>query len=261
MKFFINTDLEGATGVFKFRQTKERGTPEFYSAMKLLMGDVAAVAEGLKQAGATEIIALDGHNGGNNFIPECMVQGVKYVTGKPRDHACWGLDESFDGVILLGFHAMNGTPDGVLHHTQSSTAERKYWYDGTERGEIFQSSVVAGHFNVPVIMVTGDEAACREARATLGDNLTTVAVKKGISREAAMLMPPEDTRPMLIEGAKKAAASAHERRPLKPQFPLKLKMRWIDAHNQNPDSPYFIERETTVENGLDIRTGTLNADQ
>ncbi len=188
MKIYICTDLEGATGVFKFSQTRAHG-PEFVEAMKLLMGDIAAVSEGLKEAGVKEIYVLDGHNGGNNLIPECMVTGVRYITGYPRqDQVLYGLDESFDGAILLGFHAMNGTPGAVLHHTQNSITEAKYFYDGIERGEIYQSAVIAGHFNVPVILVTGDEAAGREAKATLGEQLPTVAVKKGVSREAAILI-------------------------------------------------------------------------
>ncbi|MCS7180897.1 MAG: M55 family metallopeptidase, partial [bacterium] len=169
MKIYIATDLEGATGVFKFSQTRERG-PEFIEAMKLLMKDITAVCEGLKEAGVKEIYVLDGHDGGNNFIPELMIPEVRYITGYPRQgKVFYGLDETFDGIILLGYHAMNGTPDGVLHHTQSSIYEMKYFYDGIERGEIYQSAVIAGHFNVPVILVTGDEAACREAKETLGE--------------------------------------------------------------------------------------------
>ena len=187
MKIYISTDLEGATGVFKFAQTREKGTPPFLEAFRLLMGDIAAVAEGLKQAGVDEIYALDGHDGGNNFPPEFMEPGVRYITGMPRPRQAM-LDESVDGMILLGFHAMNGTEDGVLHHTQSSKAEAKYWYDGVERGELYQEAVIAGHFGVPIMMVTGDEAVCREAKNTLGDDVVTVTVKKGLSREAAVLI-------------------------------------------------------------------------
>ncbi|MCM8818593.1 MAG: M55 family metallopeptidase [Candidatus Omnitrophica bacterium] len=255
MKIYIVTDLEGATGVFKFKQTRERGT-EFYDAMKLLMGDIAAVAEGLKEAGVKEIYVLDGHNGGNNFIPELMVQGVKYITGYPRPGILYGFDETFDGIILLGFHAKNGTPDGVLHHTQSSSLELKYFYDGIERGEIFQAAVIAGHYNVPVILVTGDEATCREAKETLGKNLPTVAVKKGISREAAILLSPEETKILLKEGAKKAVKMLPKLKPYKIKFPIKLKIRRIGPEGASPENPYFSEKEVIVKSPLDIITGS-----
>jgi len=256
MKIYIVTDLEGATGVFKFRQTREKDAPEFLEAMRLLMGDIAAVAEGLRQAGATEILVLDGHDGGNNFIPGCMVSGVRYITGYPRGGILAELDETFSGAVLLGFHAMNGTPDGVLHHTQRSMDESKYWYDGVERGEIYQCAVIAGHFNVPVMLVTGDEAACREARATLGDDLPTVAVKRGLGREAAVLLAPSDTRALLIEGAGRAAAALPQRKPLKPKFPVKLRIRWMDPHGATLEHPWFADRECEVRTGLDIASGT-----
>ncbi|MCM8817549.1 MAG: M55 family metallopeptidase [Candidatus Omnitrophica bacterium] len=256
MKIYICTDLEGATGVFKWSQTRQHG-PEFESAMRLLMGDVAAVCEGLKQAGAKEIYVLDGHDGGNNFIPELMVPGVRYITGYPRKgKVLYGLDETFDGFIMVGYHSMNGTPDGVLHHTQSSTIEAKYFYNGVEQGEIYQCAVIAGYYNVPVILVTGDEAACREAKKLLGENLPTVSVKKGIERESAILISPEETRQMLIEGARKAVKAISEMKPYREKFPIRLKVKTLGPAGASLDNPYFVEREFEVQNALDIIWGT-----
>ncbi|MFN4227207.1 MAG: M55 family metallopeptidase [Candidatus Ratteibacteria bacterium] len=255
MKIYIATDLEGATGVFKFKQTRERGD-EFYEAMKLLMGDIAAVVEGLKEAGVNEIYVLDGHDRGNNFIPELMVKGVKYITGYPRPDILYGLDQTFDGIILLGYHAMNGTPDGVLHHTQSSLAELKYFYNGIERGEIFQSAVIAGYYNVPVILVTGDEATCREAKDLLGKDLPTVAVKKGISREAAILLSPDETKILLKEGAKKAIKMLPKLKPYKIKLPVKLTIKRIGPEGTSPDNPYFSQKELIVKHPLDIISGS-----
>jgi len=252
MKIYIATDLEGATGVFKWDQGTP-GTPEFRDAMKLLMEDVAAVAEGLKQAGVKEIYASDGHSDGNNFIAEYMISGVKYITGRKKGDC---INETFDGYIMVGMHSMNGTPGGLLHHTQSHMLETKYWYEDVERGEIYQGGVSAGSFNVPVILVTGDEAACAEARATFGENLPTVAVKKGINREAAILLAPDDTRQMLIEGAKKAITMMPELKPYKVKFPLKIRIRHLATEVKSPDNPYFIDMEGEVQNIKDIYTGS-----
>lgn len=81
MKIYVMTDLEGVTGVHSSRQSKPAETREYLEATRLLMADVAALAEGLQQAGATEIWAFDGHGGGGNFRAEGMVSGVKYVAG------------------------------------------------------------------------------------------------------------------------------------------------------------------------------------
>ncbi len=106
-----------------------------------------------------------------------MEPGAKYITSQPGAHyptdpdlpVGWPLDESFAGVIQLGAHAMMGTPDGVLNHTQSSRGENRYWYNGVESGELVQVAALAGHFGVPTIMVSGDEATCRESRKFFGD--------------------------------------------------------------------------------------------
>lgn len=248
---YIVTDLEGVTGVFKFEQTRERG-PLFERAMSQLMNEIAAVAEGLRAGGADEITVIDGHNGGNNFIPELMVAGVNYITGsgRPRPLACF--DESFAGMVMLGYHAMNGTPDGILHHTQSSLAESKYWYDDIERGEIYQCAVLAGHYNVPVILVTGDEATCREAQELLGENLPTVAVKKGLGRQAGVLLAPAATRPMLVEGGRRAMAALPFLRPYKPKFPIKMRVRRKTNDPSNLDAPWYQEREGVINNGLEL---------
>jgi len=261
MKVYIITDLEGATGVFKFSQTRDRQNPAYRDAVRLLMGDIEAVAEGLRQAGATDIWCLDGHGGGDNVIPELMATGVRYVTGCSRGCPVWGLDESFDAVAAVGYHSMNGTPDGVLHHTQSSLSESKYWYDGVERGEIYQCAVLAGHFDIPVILVTGDEAACREARATLGDDLPTVSVKTGIHREAAVLMAPGDTRTLLAEGARRALADLNKRKPYKPQFPVALTIRSLGAaaglHRGRRGEPGTARGVSVREAGVD-QSGQAN---
>ena len=130
IKIFIETDLEGVSGVYKFSQTREKDTPANIQACEYFMGDLAAVVRGLRDGGATEIIVIDGH-GTQAIIPHLMEPGAKYVTGEPRpDGNRWSLDKSFSGLVMFGFHAMNGTPDGVLNHTQSSKSENKYWYNG-----------------------------------------------------------------------------------------------------------------------------------
>ncbi len=180
LKIYIETDLEGASGVYNFMQTREKGSPLNLAACRYLMDDIAAVVRGLREAGVEKIVILDGH-GNQAFIPEYMAPGATYITGLPRPGGHEpGLDASYSGFILLGLHAMMGTPDGVLHHTQSSRNENRYWYNGVESGEIVQSSAIAGHFGVPTIMVTGDEATCREACKFLDPHCVTVAVKRGL---------------------------------------------------------------------------------
>jgi len=218
--------LEGASGVYKFAQTREVGTPLYREACEFLMGDIAAVVRGLRQAGAQEILVLDGH-GPQAFLPHLMEPGAKYITGKPRPGFLWGLDGTCTGMIILAHHAMAGTADGVLSHTQSSRSEAHYWYNGVEWGELAQCATLAGHYGVPTIMVTGDEATCREGEKFFGPECVTVAVKKGVAREAAALYAFEETRKALQEGANRAVAAIPRCKPYTPKFPLQAKKQWL----------------------------------
>ncbi|MGQ9915195.1 MAG: M55 family metallopeptidase [Thermogutta sp.] len=232
-KIYILTDLEGASGVYQFAQTRDAG-PLNDQAKEYLMGDIAAVVRGLRAGGATEITVLDGH-GSQAFVPHLMEPGATYITGKPRPCLMCNLDESFAGLVQLGAHAMMGTPDGVLCHTQSSKSENRYWYNDVESGELAQVAIVAGAYGVPTIMVTGDEAACREARQFFGDDVVTVAVKRGISREAAELYPFEETRQALFEGARKAMSAIGKCKPYRIDVPIRARKQWLifDANGES----------------------------
>ena len=228
IKIYVNTDLEGISGVYKFAQTREKDTPLNIQACEYFMGDLAAVVKGLKDGGADEIVVLDGH-GSQCIIPHLMVPGAKYITGLPRPGAgnLSELDSTFSGIVMLGFHAMMGTPDGVLNHTQSSRSENRYWYNGVESGELAQNALISGNYNVPFIMVTGDDATCREAHRFFGHDLVTVSTKKGLSREAAVLYPFEETRKALYEGARKAVSLISVCKPYQIDMPIKVKMQHL----------------------------------
>lgn len=252
IKIYIITDLEGISGVYKFAQTREKDTPLNIQACEYFMDDVAAVVQGLKDAGATEVVVLDGH-GTQAVIPHLMDPGATYITGKPRPGAgnLTGLDESFDGIIMLGFHAMMGTPDGVLNHTQSSKTENRYWYNGLESGELAQNAAIAGHFGIPPIMVTGDEATCREAKQFFGEDIITVAVKKGLAREAAELYPFEQTRKELYTGAVRAMSLIGKAEPYRIEMPIQAKKQYLDLNADLPEPPVIV-KEGTIEDILNI---------
>jgi D-amino peptidase len=248
IKIYVNTDLEGISGVFKFAQTREKDTPLNIQACEYFMGDLAAVIHGLRDGGATEIVVLDGH-GSQAVIPHLMDPGASYITGVPRKGPLTGLDSTYTGMLMIGFHAMNGTPDGVLHHTQSSKTEAKYWYNGVEWGEMAQNAAIAGYYNVPTLMISGDEATCREARKFFGDKIVTVAVKKGIARESAQLFPFAQTRKALYEGAKRAVSAIAYCKPFKPEYPLSAKKQWLTGH---PKDQKTVTKEGVVNDGLHI---------
>jgi len=235
-KIYIITDLEGASGVYKWAQVEHKDDRLNLEACEFFMNDLKAVIKGLQEGGAKEIFVFDGH-GMQSVEPRLMVPGAKYLIGHPRPPGLLRLDSTYDGVVLLGFHAMMGTADGVLNHTQSSEQGSRYWYNGVESGEIAQDAAKCGFFGVPVIMVTGDVATCREATKFLGQACVTVPVKEGIARESAILYPLEETYKAQYEGAKRAVAVIPKCKPYVLKTPIKAKKVYYDRINVGPHSP------------------------
>ncbi len=254
MKVYLMTDLEGVAGVWTWenRDDHTQINVEYrLMARRLLTAEVNAAVEGLFAGGATEIIVNDGH-GNQAILPHLMEPGAKYVTGLPRPMGNrWSLDDSCAGLVLFGYHAMNGTPDGVLHHTQSSLAEKKFWYNGVECGELVQTAAVAGHFGVPPILVTGDEATCREAVRFLGDEIVTVATKRGLAREAAVLYPFAETRKALYEGAKKAMIALPRCKPFVMKPPIQVKMQYLEKDTELAE-PKLKVKEWVAQDALHL---------
>jgi D-aminopeptidase len=179
LRIYIVTDLEGASGVYRFAQTREPGNPLGEKAKEYLMGDIAAVVRGLRAAGATDIVVLD----------------------------------------------------------------------GVESGELVQCAAIAGHYGVPTIMVTGDEATCRESHRFFGPECVTVSVKRGIAREAAELYPFDETRQALYDGAKRAVAAIPNCQPYKLSLPIQAKKEYLVF--DEPSGPgRRISKEGTIEDVL-----------
>lgn len=251
IKIYVMTDLEGVSGVFKFEQSREKDTPLNIQACEYFMQDLAAVVRGLRAGGATEIIIIDGH-GSQAMLPHMMEPGAKYVTGKPKPGiGIWGLDSSFAGLVQFGAHSMMGTTDGVLNHTQSSKSENRYWYNGVESGELAQCAAIAGYYKVPTILVTGDVATCREATKFFGPDCVTVAVKQGISREAAILYPFAETHKALYEGARKSIEAISKCKPYVLQTPIKAKVVYLDLDPSLP-KPRLVEKEWIIPDALHL---------
>jgi D-amino peptidase len=258
MKIHVCTDLEGVSGVCVFDQTRERTSPHFEHARKLLMADINAVVQGCLDGAAKEVVVMDGHGGGFNFVMDLAHPGASYITGVDRPADRPWADSSYDGLILLGYHAMNGTTTGILHHTQSSKSECKYWYNGRETGEIGQSAIVWGHSNVPVIMVSGDKAACDEARQFLGDEIVTVVVKEGYSRQCGKLLAPARAHELLREGAARAMKQVGQCKPYKISVPIEGKLQVKDKETADAMRPRRAQRlddrtfVATFDSPLDI---------
>ncbi len=226
MKVFIMTDLEGATGVAGDWNDFNPGGREHESARRLLTGDVNAAIQGAYEGGVNEIVVLDGHGAAFSILLEHLDFRAQLVRGR-RSSELEGLDESFNLMFGIGTHSMAGTSDGLLTHILSHIDIDNIWLNEQPVGEIGLWAALAGHYNVPLGLVTGDAAAIREAKALLG-KIETVVVKEATSRFAAKCLHPQVSWKLIREAAKRTVTRAEEFKPYKPEVPMELK---VEYHN------------------------------
>ena len=226
MKVYMSTDMEGASGVTQELMTFA-DQPRYHEGRRALTLDVNAAVRGAKAGGADEIAVSDGHGacGACNFIFEELEAGARYIMGSPRHEQV--LDESFDLVFCVAYHGMAGADCAVLDHTQSSRAIVQIHFNDLVVGELGMTAATAGHFGVPVGLVTGDEATCEEARELLGDKVLVAPVKRGLSRTAAVCMAPADARALIEERAREAVERADEFEPWTIDEPVTLRVQYL----------------------------------
>lgn len=209
MKVYISVDIEGISGVVHPDQGT-MGHAEYDRARRLMTGEANAAIQGALEAGATRVLVNDSHGGMRNLLIEELhaAEGVELITGTPKPHSMVeGLDESFDVAFFVGYHSRAGTLHGTIDHTFSGNV-LGVWLNDIEVGEIGLNAAMAGHYGVPVTLVTGDQAAVDEAQALLGPGVRTVAVKQATSRYAARCLLPEEAQRRIREAARLACAAS-----------------------------------------------------
>ena len=228
MKIYILCDMEGASGVI----TQEMAWVDinrrdlYEEGRRLLTEDVNSAVSALLAAGVDELLVCDTHEGGgNNFLWDRILADPRVVYESPYGSCLMpGLDETFDGLILLGHHAKAGTQGAFLDHTWSSTEWFDFMINSVSVGEIGIEACYAGHWNVPLVMVQGDDFCCLEAQELI-PGVVTSAVKQGICRSRARGMAPELARQLtasrIAEAVNKAAQKAIQ--PYKPALPMQVR--------------------------------------
>ena len=203
MKILIAADMEGITGVTTWDQVTP-GHGEYARFRELMTQDVNAAIRGAYNAGADEVMVADGHWNGSNILIEEFDPRAKLNTGSPSPFSMMqGIDETIDGVMFIGYHARNGSPNAILDHTWSSKTLANIWLNDILTGEYGLNAAVAGHFGVPVIMVSGDQTACAQVTELLGD-VEAVVVKQASGRFAAECLTPQVTQEIICLSAERA---------------------------------------------------------
>ena len=226
LKVYISVDMEGISGVVHADQTNP-GTPEYAAARKWMAEDVNAAVEGVLRAGADEVVVNDSHGSMRNIDPGDLHPKAVLITGSPKPQSMMeGIDDSYDAVLFVGYHAGAGTQDAVLDHTISGGVVQSIKVNGVELPELGLNAAIAGAYDVPVVFVSGDVAVCRQAKAILGGEVVTAPVKDAIGRTAARLVPFAEARRGIRDRVTDALRKLGQVKPFRVAAPCKFELQF-----------------------------------
>ena len=224
LKIYISVDMEGISGIVHSDQVSS-GTAEYSDGRKWMAQDVNAAVEGALAAGATEVVVNDSHGSMRNLNPDDLHPRAILISGSPKPLSMMqGIDSSFAACLFIGYHAKAGTENAILDHTISSSVVRSVKVNGIEMPELGLNAAIAGYYGVPVVLVSGDIAACKQAGDVLGKDIVTVAVKEAQGRLAAKLIPMAEARLKLTAGVKEALGKLPRIKPYKLASPYDFEL-------------------------------------
>lgn len=245
MKVYMSTDLEGVAGVVTFGVQTFADGKYYDEARRLLTAEVNAATEGMVEMGVEDILVADWHGPGAISYPD-LKPPARLLHGRPM--APWSVQAEIigqhDAAMIIGQHAMAGGERANLNHTQSSARVDSYKLNGRPIGEIVQFALFFGDLGVPVIFLSGDDAACREAEDCI-PGIATVSVKTGVSRNSAISLAAPEARRRIREGVKDAIRR-HLKTPVQP-------LRW--------PGPYVLEKRYFHTDAADGASDTQGAER
>jgi D-amino peptidase len=238
LKVFISVDMEGVCGVINWEDVSRDGK-DYPLFRRLMTLETNAAIEGAIQAGATEIIVRDAHGSARNILPDLLnkeAQLIRDWSDGPKS-MMEGIDDSFDAAIFVGYHARAGTPDATLEHTMTG-AVYDLKINDILMPEAGVNALIAGMYNVPVVMVAGDRAITDQVKELFGD-IETATVKWGIG-QAARMLHPEKACDLIKEKTYKALKRIGDFKPykLKPPYTIEIAFTSEERANKVALIPY-----------------------
>jgi D-amino peptidase len=220
---YISVDMEGIGTIVSSAQTSSSQW-EYSRGRKLMTAEVNAAIQGCLEAGAGKIVVADSHGNAQNIIPEELHEAALLIRSFPRPLLQMeGINETFDGVIFIGYHPKEGTPQANLSHTLWGSKIFELKINGIALSEAMFNAAVAGHFGVPVIMVAGDQNVVAESRKVFG-NVETVQTKTSLGWLSAMSPHPKLICQKIKEAAKRAVERIREIKPYRIKAPLRMEL-------------------------------------
>lgn len=223
MKVYISADMEGVVGTVTSDQLGPGGF-EYQRFRHFMTEEVNAAIEAARAMGATEILVSDSHGNGENLLIEEMPQDVQLVRSWPRPlEMMEGIDDTFDAVIFIGYHASTHNTEGVRAHTISSASFTAVRVNGVDMMEASLNAAIAGDFGVPVVMISGDDGAVAEAQSMLGD-IEGAITKWHYGFHSARTLMPEASYRSIGEKVRAALGRLDDFQPYWMEGPVELEL-------------------------------------
>lgn len=228
MKLFLSTDFEGTSGIVAWEQIIE-GNVEYEQGRQLLTNEVNAVITGAIDAGVTDFVVNDSHNVMRNLHPQDLLGRATLITGKHKPmYMMEGLDAGFDGICFVSYHGSIGAEHAILSHTYNPGAIWEVRINDQIVGESGINALVAAHFNVPIIFISGDATTAREAEY-IAPRAEKVVVKQSIGRFAASHLHPDVACELLQAGALRAVQNLETMQTPQFKLPVVLEITFLVA--------------------------------
>jgi len=225
LKVLISADMEGIAGVVDQAQLGPSGF-EYGQFRKFMTAEVNAAITAARDEGATEIFVGDSHGNGLNLLLDELPQDIILARAWPRPLGMMeGIDESFDAAIFIGYHASAGNTGGIAAHTMSGSDFLSVKINGKEITEGGINALIAGHFGVPVVMISGDDAAVREVTEMVGP-IEGAVVKWHYSHTSGRTLMPEAAQALIKEKVQAGLKRRHELQAFRIEGPLSLDLTY-----------------------------------
>ena len=225
MKFVVAVDCEGVACAVGSPGASINESRDLAFAQLQASREADAAARGLFAAGATQVIVWDNHNGSLNLHYDLLDERCDIALGVGFEHRFPGIDDTFSGVVLIGYHAMDNTPDAVICHSFSSTSYQYMKINGQEVGEMAIDGAMAGLHQVPVIAVASDDKGTAEARRFF-PGIETATTKQALGWNAALSKHPKRAVDEIYQMAQRAVAKLPELHPFHFDTPLTFEIRY-----------------------------------
>ena len=207
MKIYISADMEGITGVTHWDEVDHNKPSVYTQFQERMTKEVVSACKGANDAGAKEIWVKDAHYSGRNILSEELPENIKLIrgwSGHPYSMV-QELDESFDALMMVGYHSMAGKGGNPLAHTLSSSKLDSVFINGQQTSEFFLHGNIAAKHGVPLVFVSGDAGLCEEVK-DVSPNTTTHATMVGVG-DSTINIQPETSRKAIKEKVKVTLSS------------------------------------------------------